>query len=68
LILLRIINVNYIFFFNYPAPSFYKVNRKIWLTIFYSIYRLIVSGVERTCPWDLIPTTKQFALYLLTHD
>jgi len=24
----------------------------IWLTIFYSIYRLIVAGVERKHPWD----------------
>ncbi|MGE7839127.1 hypothetical protein, partial [Viridibacillus arvi] len=39
------------------APrSYYKVSqREIWLTIFYSIYRLIVAGVERKSPWDLIP-------------
>ena len=26
------------------------------MTIFYSIYRLIVAGVERSGPWDLIPS------------
>ena len=33
--------------------------REIWLTIFYSVYRLIVAGVERKRPWDLIPTIKK---------
>ncbi|MBZ5751564.1 hypothetical protein, partial [Metabacillus rhizolycopersici] len=44
------------------ALSYYKVSQKIFLVDhFLYRYMITVAGVERSRPWDSIPSIKQFA-------